>query len=155
MSAANGSTAGLPTAAAMSAAASRVRTGSRPVMATRAPSAARPAAVALPIPLVPPVTSTVLPAIGPVPLFVIADSSPRRQPLATWAVVACEVATEQIASVVTAVGCAHDGVHVERLGLVVVQENALVAVVLDEHDRTVDPVVEGVTAAGAADPRDV
>src|SRR5664280_2698399 len=74
MSAAIESTAGLPEAAAMSAAAACARTWSRPLMPTRAPSAARPRAVALPIPPVPPVTSTVLPAIGPVMLSAIADS---------------------------------------------------------------------------------
>jgi hypothetical protein len=67
-------------------------------------------------------------------------------------VVACEVAAEQIASVVTAVGCAHDGVHVERLGLIVVQEDTLMAVVLDHENGTVDPVVERVVVAGSADP---
>src|SRR5690242_17732869 len=66
MSAAKASTAVFPVAAVMAAAAARVRARSRPVMATRAPSAARPAAVALPMPPVPPVTSTVLPAITPV-----------------------------------------------------------------------------------------
>src|SRR5579859_1341220 len=65
MSAGNGSTAGLPDAAAISAAAARVRALSRPVMPTRAPIAASPVAVALPIPPVPPVTRTVWPAIGP------------------------------------------------------------------------------------------
>jgi len=71
MSAGNGSTAGLPDAAAMSAAAARVRAVSRPVMPTRAPIAARPMAVAFPIPPVPPVTSTVWPAIGPAGMCVI------------------------------------------------------------------------------------
>ena len=65
MSAAKASTAGLPAWWAIWAAAAWVRALSRPVMPTRAPSAARPAAVALPIPPVPPVTSTVWPAIGP------------------------------------------------------------------------------------------
>lgn len=74
---------------------------------------------------------------------------------ASWTVVTRDVATEQIASVVAAVGRAHDGVHLERLGLVVVQENSLVAVVLNEDDGAVDPVVEGIIAAGAADPGDV
>src|SRR6266481_5188617 len=63
MSAANASTAGLPGPARMPAAAASVRAGSRPVMPTRAPSAASPVAVALPMPPVPPVTSTHLPAI--------------------------------------------------------------------------------------------
>src|SRR5271169_3730238 len=74
MSAGNGSTAGLPDAAATSAAAVRARAMSRPVMPTRAPIAARSAAVALPIPLVPAVTRTVWPAIGPVLMPAIADS---------------------------------------------------------------------------------
>ena len=47
---------------------------SRPVMPTRAPIAASPAAVALPIPPVPPVTRTVLSAIGPVLMPAIAYS---------------------------------------------------------------------------------
>ena len=50
---------------------------SRPVMPTRAPIAARPVAVALPIPPVPPVTRTVWPAIGPVVMLTIADFFPR------------------------------------------------------------------------------
>src|SRR5438270_6467064 len=51
----------------------RARTRSRPVMATRAPRVARPTAVALPMPAVPPVTRTFLPVMRCVP--VIADSS--------------------------------------------------------------------------------
>src|SRR5579872_967048 len=65
MSAANGSIAGFPEAARISAATCPVRARSRPVMPTRAPRAARPIAVALPIPPVPPVTRTTLPDIGP------------------------------------------------------------------------------------------
>jgi hypothetical protein len=42
----------------------------------------------------------------------------RRQPLSRM--MACEVAAEQITSVVTAVGRPHNGVHVERLRLIVV-----------------------------------
>jgi hypothetical protein len=63
MSAAKASTAGLPGAARMPAAAASARARSRPVMPTRAPSAARPMAVALPMPPVPPVTRTNFPAI--------------------------------------------------------------------------------------------
>src|ERR1700760_2029674 len=63
MSAAKASTAGLPRVARMPAAAASVRAGSRPVMPTRAPSAASPMAVALPMPSVPPVTRTVFPAM--------------------------------------------------------------------------------------------
>src|SRR5664280_2633273 len=84
MSAAIESTAGLPEAAAMSAAAACARTWSRPTMPTRAPSAARPRAVALPIPPVPPVTSTVLPAIGPVMLSAIADSLSIAEGMQGW-----------------------------------------------------------------------
>src|SRR6266568_7133061 len=64
MSAANASTAGFPEAVRISAAACSARPRSRPVMPTRAPRAARPIAVALPIPPVPPVTRTTLPVIG-------------------------------------------------------------------------------------------
>ena len=53
-----------PPAARISRAASSVRTRSRPVIATCAPILARPSAVARPMPLVAPVISTVLPAIG-------------------------------------------------------------------------------------------
>src|SRR5207245_584664 len=53
-----------PEAVRMSAAASSARPKSRPVMATRAPNVASPIAVALPIPPVPPVIRTTLPAIG-------------------------------------------------------------------------------------------
>src|SRR5438105_14982633 len=67
MSAANASTAGLPEADWMSAAADSARARSRPTMPTRAPSVASPIAVALPIPPVPPVIRTTLPAIGSVP----------------------------------------------------------------------------------------
>src|SRR3954465_3792209 len=81
MSAAKASTAVFPVAAVMSAAAARVRARSRPLMATRAPSAARPAAVALPMPPVPPVTSTVLPAIGPLVLSDISISFVRGREL--------------------------------------------------------------------------
>src|SRR5687767_3920210 len=49
----------------MSAAAASARLVSRPTMPTRAPSAASPMAVALPMPPVPPVTRTALPAIVP------------------------------------------------------------------------------------------
>ena len=48
----------------MSSAASSPRVTSRPTMQTRAPMAARPVAVALPMPPVPPVINTTLPAIG-------------------------------------------------------------------------------------------
>src|ERR1700694_4051232 len=64
MSAANASTAGFPEAVRISAATRSARARSRPVMPTRAPRAARPIAVALPIPPVPPVTRTILPVIG-------------------------------------------------------------------------------------------
>jgi hypothetical protein len=50
-------------AARMLAAAASARAGSRPVMPTRAPSAASPMAVVLPMPPVPPVTSTDFPAM--------------------------------------------------------------------------------------------
>src|SRR5690348_8566306 len=53
-----------PPAARISAAEASVRPWLRPVMAKCAPMLARPSAVALPMPLLPPVTSTVLPAIG-------------------------------------------------------------------------------------------
>src|SRR5450755_189932 len=64
MSAANTSMAGFPEAVRMSTAACSARIRSRPVIPTRAPIVASPIAVALPIPLVAPVTSTTLPAIG-------------------------------------------------------------------------------------------
>src|SRR4030088_1464615 len=48
----------------MSAAACSARVRSRPVMPTRAPRVASPIAVALPIPPVPPVIRTTLPAMG-------------------------------------------------------------------------------------------
>src|SRR4030088_2292435 len=67
MSAANASTAAFPEAARMSAAACSARARSRPVIPPRAPRAASPIAVALPIPPVAPVISTTLPAIGSVP----------------------------------------------------------------------------------------
>src|SRR6266508_315343 len=54
-----------PPAARISRAAPSARPRSRPVIARCAPIVARPRAVALPMPPVPPVTSTVLPAIGP------------------------------------------------------------------------------------------
>src|SRR5450755_206625 len=54
-----------PPAARISPAALSPRPRSRPVIARCAPIAARPSAVALPMPPVPPVTSTVRPAIGP------------------------------------------------------------------------------------------
>jgi hypothetical protein len=63
-SATNTSTCPRP-AARISRAASWVRPRSRPVIARCAPIAARPRAVARPIPLLPPVTSTVRPVIGP------------------------------------------------------------------------------------------
>jgi hypothetical protein len=63
MSATKTSTAGFPDLRVISAAASSARARSRPVMPTRAPSEARPIAVALPMPLVPPVMRTVLPPI--------------------------------------------------------------------------------------------
>jgi len=62
--AANTST-GPPPAALSSPVASLVRAGSRPQIARSAPILARPRAAALPIPPLAPVTSTVLPAIGP------------------------------------------------------------------------------------------
>jgi hypothetical protein len=46
-----------------------------------------------------------------------------------------EVSAQQVASVVAAVGSAHDGVDVERFGLVVVEEDAFLAVVFDQDDR--------------------
>src|SRR2546430_12957697 len=73
MSAANASTAELADAARMSEAACSARARSRPVMPTRAPMVASPIAVALPIPPVPPVIRTTLPAIGRVPPMVRAS----------------------------------------------------------------------------------
>jgi hypothetical protein len=69
--------------------------------------------------------------------------------------VAGEVPAQQVASVVAAVGGAHDGVDVERFGLFVVEEDALVAVVFDQDDGAVDAVVEGVLVAASTDPGDV
>src|SRR5437879_6120268 len=63
-SAAKASTAGFAEAARMSDAACSARARSRPVMPTRAPIVASPIAVALPIPAVPPVIRTALPAMG-------------------------------------------------------------------------------------------
>ena len=63
MSAPNAMTFGLFVAARMSSAAASARRRSRPVTTSRAPSAASPIAVALPMPDVPPVTRTVLPVI--------------------------------------------------------------------------------------------
>src|SRR5450759_4513327 len=85
---AQAATAGLSEAVAMSAVAASAPTWSRPTMPTRAPSAARPRAVALPIPPVPPVTSTVLPAIGPVMLSAIADSLSIAEGVQGWWVAA-------------------------------------------------------------------
>ena len=65
------------------------------------------------------------------------------------------MSAQQIASVVAAVGGAHDGVDVERFGLVVVEEDALMTVVFDQDDGAVDAVVEGVLIAAPADPGDV
>src|SRR5205823_7389513 len=73
MSAAKASTAGFSEALRMSAAACSARARSRPVMPNRAPIAASPIAVALPIPPVPPVIRTTLPAIGSVPAMVRAS----------------------------------------------------------------------------------
>src|SRR5260221_10713810 len=53
----------------ISRAASSARARSRPVIARCAPSLARHSAVALPMPAVPPVTTTVLPVIGPLLLW--------------------------------------------------------------------------------------
>ena len=61
MSATKTSTAGLPDSRTIAAAACSARARPRPVMPTRAPMEARPIAAAMPIPPVPPVTSTVLP----------------------------------------------------------------------------------------------
>src|SRR5438477_6422014 len=77
MSAAKASTAGFSEAVRMSAAACSARARSRPVMPTRAPIAASPIAVALPIPPVPPVIRTTLPAIGSVPAIVRASVADR------------------------------------------------------------------------------
>src|SRR6185436_10298775 len=70
MSATNASIPWLPVCLAMASAAATVRFGSRPLMPTRAPIEARAMAAALPIPLVPPVTRTVLPDIGWLSLIV-------------------------------------------------------------------------------------
>src|SRR5438445_9816376 len=74
MSAAKASTAEFADAERMSAAACSARTRSRPVMPTRAPMAAGPMAVALPIPPVPPVIRTTLPAIERVRAMVRASN---------------------------------------------------------------------------------
>src|SRR5205823_2636391 len=75
MSAAKASTAEFADAERMSAAACSARARSRPVMPTRAPIAESPIAVALPIPPVPPVIRTTLPAIESVPpMFRASDS---------------------------------------------------------------------------------
>src|SRR6266550_3959099 len=73
MSAANASTAEFADAARMSEAACSARARSRPVIPTRAPIAASPIAVALPIPPVPPVIRTTLPSIRSVPPMVLAS----------------------------------------------------------------------------------
>jgi hypothetical protein len=70
-------------------------------------------------------------------------------------VVPSVVAAQEVLAVVAAVRGTDDGVHVEQFGFVVVEEYALVAVVLDEQDRAVHLVVEGVAVGVAADPRDV
>src|SRR2546427_2786392 len=75
MSAAKASTAEFADAARMSEAACSARARSRPVMPTRAPIAESPIAVALPIPPVPPVIRTTLPAIGSAPPMVRASDS--------------------------------------------------------------------------------
>jgi hypothetical protein len=67
MSATKTSTAGFPDLRAIAAARSA---RSRPVMPTRAPLEVRPIATALPIPPVPPVINTILPAIGGVTVIV-------------------------------------------------------------------------------------
>src|SRR2546429_2942238 len=74
MSAAKASTAEFADAERMSAAACSARTRSRPVMPTRAPIAESPIAVALPIPPVPPVIRTTLPAIERVRAMVRASN---------------------------------------------------------------------------------
>jgi len=48
-----------------------VRVRSRPAIATCAPKSAKPSAVALPMPLVPPVTRTVLPSKDPRDMAVV------------------------------------------------------------------------------------
>src|SRR3954447_61761 len=78
MSATKTSTGG-PPSARISAAAASARPRSRPVIATRAPRAARPAAVALPMPWVPPVTRTVRPAICPVSIMPVSLPVPAPQ----------------------------------------------------------------------------
>src|SRR5438445_8418339 len=77
MSAANASTAEFADTARMSEAACSARARSRPVMPTRAPMVASPIAVALPMPPVPPVIRTTLPAIGSVPPMVRASGGGR------------------------------------------------------------------------------
>src|SRR5882757_1265588 len=51
------------------------------------------------------------------------------------------VLAQEVLAIVIAVGRAHHGVHVVLLGLVVIQEDPGMVVVLDDQHRTVDLVV--------------
>src|ERR1700682_6550346 len=73
MSAPNASMAGFPEAERMAPAPCSARPRPRPVIPTRAPMDASPIAVAFPIPPMPPVTRTTLPAIGSAPAIVRAS----------------------------------------------------------------------------------
>ena len=59
---------------------------------------------------------------------------------------------QQVHAVVAAVGRAHNGVNVEFGRQLVGEEHAGVMIELDHHHRALNPVVESVVLAGAADP---
>jgi hypothetical protein len=62
---------------------------------------------------------------------------------------------QQVPAVVVTVRGAEDGVHVERLWLIIGQEDPRVAVELDEHDGAVHFVVESRVFLGRAHPGEI
>ena len=65
------------------------------------------------------------------------------------------VLPQQIKAVVVAVRRAHDGVDVELGRLRIGQEHAGMVIEFDEHDRTLDPIVEGARVVTTTDPAEM
>jgi len=61
---------------------------------------------------------------------------------------------EEVGAVITAVGGPQDRVDVMPAWFVVVERDAGMAVELDQHDRALDPIVERIGVATAAEPRE-
>ena len=62
---------------------------------------------------------------------------------------------KQVAAVIIAVGCPHDGVDVEFLRRRIIQDDAFVLVELDHHHRTLNAIIKRAVFTHAAGPAEM